>query len=379
MKRIVSIGIVSLLIFTSIFMFSATRELNRWNDISMFPQGGGGGNDEELAAFERTYSLFNLEPYPKDLGVTRRLLSKVVGENRTDNGTLKYPAIYIRKLGRLGNNILQLSNAIYLSEVMNVSTIYIPKGFCRITRNVTTSKGIRIAPTKRKPEDALALHRELYGMTSGGYCPEDRVYEFAGETLRGVPRVKTGANELYVHVRSGDIFGEKINKYYGQPPLCFYEGIIKRWGFRRVYILTEDTRNPVIAPLVLRHKAKLIKADLPQTIGYVLGARNLVLSFGTFLPALLRLVPDGTERKKGRKTTTTRRIFRYGNRLEVNSVVWKRFYFTEPSEYYTANLLSENWNNTREQLDIMVNETCGDVWKVSMHTNYSSQHGFDRI
>ena len=315
------------------------------------------------ATLEQTHTHVRIfDEYPKDLLKTRKLLGRFIKMNNTRNGVLKQPSIYVKRFERLGNNIFQLSNAIYFAEIMNVSTIYIENDFCYITKPFTTSKGIRVVPTDEIPKESLVLHRNAFDMYIKNYCPENRVYEFANETLKSIPPVKTTEKELYIHIRSGDIFKEKPCPYYGQPPLCFYESIIEKWGFKKVYILTEDTRNPVIGRLIEKYNAKLLITDLPQTIGYIVNARNLVLSIGTFLPALLKLVPADPEK----------RIFRYGNGFSFNMAIWNKFYFTEIGEGYNNNIFSVNWNNTAEQREMMLNETCGEEWKVSMYTQHKS-------
>lgn len=150
-----------------------------------------------------------------------------------------------------------------------------------------------------------------------------RLYEFANETLKNVPSVNINENELFIHIRSGDIFQANPNKYYGQLPLCFYESIIEKWGFKEIYILTEDTENPVVNVLIEKYNAKLLITGLPQAIGYILNSKNLVISFGTFLSSLLELTPDDPDKKK----------FRYGNTLKYNIEIWKMFYFTEISNF----------------------------------------------
>lgn len=300
-------------------------------------------------------------PYPKDLDVTSKLLSEFIGKDNLTNGQLKSSSVYIEKVGRLGNNILQLSNTIYLSEVMNISTIYIAKGFCMIKKPFITSKGIKVIPVKKIPKGTLVMHREVFGLKLDRYIPERRMYEFSDKILKNIPHVHLSNNDLIIHIRGSDIFNKIPNPYYGQPPLCFYESIINRWKFRKIYILSQDKKNPVIMPLIKKYHANFVKTNLKKTIGYILNSKNLVLSFGTFVPSLLKLVPDDYER----------RIFRYGNSFVYQTDIWNKFYFTNISNFYRKNILSNNWNNTKEQREIMIDEKCGDEWMISMYTNYT--------
>lgn len=357
--RVITIGavITTVILSTLLIYFVARIRINPKKDVFMMFEA-----EDYEDSLEKTHATIGHRPYPKDLNATKNLLAEIIGRENVENGTLKYPSIFVKKYSRLGNNILQVSNSIYLAEVFNISTIYITMNLCFINNTITTSRGIQIIPVDKKPEKALSLKRSLFRLTyKGFYCPEDRVYEFAGETLKSIPKVKVDDNALYIHIRSGDIFKKNPNRHYGQPPLCFYEGIIRKWGFKKVYILTEDRKNPGIDKLVRRYGAKLIITDVFRAMGYVLNAKNLAISFGTFVPSLLKLVPEDPER----------RIFRYGNNFSYDRVLWNKFFYTEISENYWNGLLKGNWNNTDEQREMMLNETCGDEWKISLYTNYS--------
>jgi hypothetical protein len=69
---------------------------------------------------------------------------------------------------------------------------------------------------------------------------------------------------LVINIRSGDIFSEDYNaedaikngiKNYVQPPLAFYEFIIKKFNFNDVLIITQpDKKNPVIRELLRGYK-----------------------------------------------------------------------------------------------------------------------------
>jgi len=62
----------------------------------------------------------------------------------------------------------------------------------------------------------------------------------------------TEDNDLYIHIRSGDVHrnlsGNTI--VYAQPPISFYDKIIKDNSFRKVYILSDDSKNFLIEKLI---------------------------------------------------------------------------------------------------------------------------------
>ena len=111
-------------------------------------------------------------------------------------------------------------------------------------------------------------------------------------------------------------------------------------------------KNPVINVLLDKYNATLIKENLTTTIGYILSAKNIVTSYGTFVPSLLNLLPDNFDKK----------IFKYGPYFERNANFRKKFYFTSVSNFYRDNIMNGNWNNTQKQRQIMLDEKCGDEW-----------------
>ena len=66
-----------------------------------------------------------------------------------------------------------------------------------------------------------------------GFClnpikikPEIRIYILKNEIFQNLPYIEIDQSALYIHIRSGDIFKNYINKHYSQPPLCFYQKIL---------------------------------------------------------------------------------------------------------------------------------------------------------
>eukprot|EP00752_Nemacystus_decipiens_P014352 g12769.t1 len=75
-----------------------------------------------------------------------------------------------------------------------------------------------------------------------------------------------GDGTLVLHVRSGDIFDDKVLAYYGQPPLQFYMQVMQDAKWDRVDVVTngldKDSLNPVIPAL----QAKLSAGELPANV-----------------------------------------------------------------------------------------------------------------
>ena len=71
--------------------------------------------------------------------------------------------------------------------------------------------------------------------------PQVRTDIVKEEILKNLPKVKIDPNDLYIHIRGGDIFKYKIGRTLGQPPLCYYEKIINNYKkLKNIYIISMD-------------------------------------------------------------------------------------------------------------------------------------------
>ena len=70
------------------------------------------------------------------------------------------------------------------------------------------------------------------------------------EVLHNVPKYNANPNDLYINIRSGDVFIKTINRMYSQPPLCFYRKIIDENRYNNIFILSNGHENPVVDKLL---------------------------------------------------------------------------------------------------------------------------------
>lgn len=114
---------------------------------------------------------------------------------------------------------------------------------------------------------------------------------FKKQLLNNLPKVIINPNDLYIYIRSGDVFKRFKNtiKNYCQPPLCFYIKILNKFKFRKVFIISEDRLNPII-PIMLRKYSYIIheKNNLKLDISYLINSFNLVSATSTFLSIILK-------------------------------------------------------------------------------------------
>ncbi len=104
------------------------------------------------------------------------------------------------------------------------------------------------------------------------------------EIIRNLPEVNIDPNDLYIHIRGGDIFDTYISPVYAQPPLCFYEKIIEHNKFKNIYILAMDKKNPVLDALINKHREIIFQQhDDEYDISLLVHAFNIVASTSSFV------------------------------------------------------------------------------------------------
>ena len=63
--------------------------------------------------------------------------------------------------------------------------------------------------------------------------------------MKNLKKISINHNDLYIYIRSGDIFIKPHHKYK-QPPLCFYKKVLDNYTFKNIYLIAENKSNPVI-------------------------------------------------------------------------------------------------------------------------------------
>jgi hypothetical protein len=157
------------------------------------------------------------------------------------------------------------------------------------------------------------------------------------------------SSHLVIHLRGGDVFGPRKPASYGQPPLAFYERILDHERWSAVTVVHQDSKNPVLKPLLESCTARKIpvtthSGNVVDDIAVLLGASTLVAGRGTFMPAVVGL------------SRNVKRVFyfhdKFSIRPPVSGVEIVRMIDAEGT--YVRDVLSNNWENSEYQRDLML-------------------------
>lgn len=231
--------------------------------------------------------------------------------------------------GRLGNNIIQLSN------IINIAITYKHNIIFNVKHKLFDLSVIKTYFDKYDNNEIIVDEYGFYYTTKLVYSNDifTQNIEERNKLLKKAFLInnveKLNENDLVIHIRSGDIFISNPHPNYVPPPLSYYIKEINKRKYEKIIIICEDKINPVINKLLeLYNNSIYEKNSLEKDISILLGATNIIFSVGTFVPSLI-LMSDNIK-------------YLYG---EV-------FHNEELEDYYK---ITKPWKNTQKQVDYILN------------------------
>jgi len=211
--------------------------------------------------------------------------------------------------GRLGNNIIQVSNAIFIALYYNYD-IELPYHYLfnkqkleliknGDKRNGDKRKGdIRNGDKENKTEVIIDKNYFFFREKIENInqeCFSQNINEMK-KILRDLFKIKyesstkSELNDLVIHIRSGDVFFKNFICYtYIMPPLSYYTNIISSNKFSNIYLVAQDNNNPCVNKLLSLYPNIKCKTNnfLEKDIKIIIGSKNIICSYGSFIPSLL--------------------------------------------------------------------------------------------
>ena len=148
-------------------------------------------------------------------------------------------------------------------------------------------------------------------------------------------------DDLLIHIRSGDVFSSNPHSGWIQPPLIFYKNIIDNYNWNKIYLVSEDKKNPVTNILLQLYPNIYFKIQsLENDIKLIIACKNICFGMGSFIPSLLLFnniikniyYPEYCHRYLIDYTNCTKNIIKLPNYIKKGE-----------------------WKNTKKQQDIMLN------------------------
>ena len=277
--------------------------------------------------------------------------------------------IYLKESLKFGNSMILLNNLIAYCEVLDIRNIYLNIDMdWPIVDDIFTDR-INIyfvSPYQIECEDKAVLcpeYKPFYYLTV--VKPEIRINLFKDEVKRNLPSINTDRNDLYIHIRSGDIFKRRPNTVYAQPPLCFYQKILNNFFFKNIYIVAENRKNPLIDLLSKEFPEIIFIDNYIETDAAILSnAYNIVGSMSSFLTTLVMINDNIKNYWDFDNYRLSEKYLHFHHdiyKLNVNYTLYEM----KPSEDYRKEMFV--WRNSKRQIDLMINEKCKEFSVIRPH------------
>jgi len=221
--------------------------------------------------------------------------------------------------GRLGNNLLQLQNALIFAEAKGKTLVTFPTARGTELKQLISlpEHGIKVNPKNMvKKEECLRkapfFYEDWFHHERTETCYNDinvrrRVMVTYVKPLLKSPKdlYKSSEDELLIHVRSGDMMKPDgiAHPQTRQPPCAAYDKVITEGNdgaaFKNIRIIGEhDHRNPCFDLIVQRHPDKNVTVQHKPFLddaAAIINAKNLVLGTSSF-SLLLGLLNENLDR-----------------------------------------------------------------------------------
>ena len=186
--------------------------------------------------------------------------------------------------------------------------------------------------------------------------PQVRIRYIRDELINNLPLVKTAPDELYIHIRGGDVFKKNPSTAYAQPPFCFYEKILDNYKYKNIYILSMDRRNVVLDALMNKYKNIIFNEHKYEyDLSLLINAYNLVTSVSSFVISTIKLNDNLKDLWEYDINRLSEKFLFMHHHLYKFDIKYKIHTMKSSDEYAQKMYI---WRNTEEQLKLMLEDKC---------------------
>ena len=202
-------------------------------------------------------------------------------------------SIFLDLKFRLGNQLIFLNKVIFYCEILGCKRIILNKDYYWFIRHKIFYKKYRMfiipGDLKKYNNYNILIDKSTNFFWYSNYIkPQYKTTIIKREILRNLPKIKVNSYDLFIYIRSGDIFEKFLNSYF-QPPLCFYKHILNNFGFKNIYLISEKLNNPVIIKLLNLYPNIIFNQNsLLLDISYLAFGINIVGAYSTLLFNIIR-------------------------------------------------------------------------------------------
>jgi hypothetical protein len=265
-------------------------------------------------------------------------------------------------LGRFGNMTRRLASALCVAEYFGINQVLVPRptifqhgvfaeSIHTFDNNLELNFGQKIRFRKRR---VVGIWQEDFLLSPNVVEWAEKAPNAAWQNLASClafkpESISLSPRELVIHLRGGDVFSGRSPRSYGQPPLGFYQAVLDHQRWSKIFIVHEDSLNPVLEPLIREcQKQRIpvvsISQHLIEDLKFLLQAVSIVAGRGTFIPSVVGL------------SRVIQTVYFCEDKCRIMPHVpgVKLMRGTDSGGTYREQVLSRNWRNTPDQREMMI-------------------------
>ena len=337
--------------------------------------------NQERERFNNYYYLYDYSSNPI---IKSRLKSKFLEYiSKQKNKTItQLDIFYISYILNFGNNLLQINNAIFYCELVGCHKIILNNNINNnlgkswlITKpiyikntNITIIQGSNV---DCKSNTVLCFYEISWCIYYPKIIiPQVRTGLIKSEILRNLPKVNIELNDLFIHIRGGDIFQTSIGINYAQPPLCYYEKVLNDYNklFKNIHIISVDHSNIVVDTLLDKYKHIIYKKNNLETdISLLSHAYNIVASVSSFAFSAIKLNDNLINLWEFDMIRLSNKLLFLHHHI-FNFKIKYNIFTMKPSEVYRKKMFG--FKNTSSQYKLMLEDKCPYNFTITKPTKY---------
>ena len=318
--------------------------------------------EKEIQRYQKYFYLDEYDENPLTKEKLRNKLYEKISEIKQKNIT-NITTFYLSRTNPFGNNLPCINNAIFYCEILGCNKIILRQSNIRrrwLIKNIFIEK-LNILITQGPQVDCNAegmlCSYETWDLLYPFVIrPEIRTQYIKDEIIKNLPNITTNPDDLYMHMRGGDIFTYLPLNVYSQPPLCFYEKAMQRQKFKNIYIISQDNLNPVVDALIQKYPTITFnKNNFETDISLLAHSYHLACSIGSFVISAIRLNDNLKE------------IYEYDIGRLPEKIIWQHYhlfkydinfkiYTMRPSDEYASEMFY--WEKRESQKKLMIEDKC---------------------
>jgi len=315
------------------------------------------------------YSILNTIPKSFLINNKKKLMKKTILSKIfkiTQRNINNVSTLFVKGMARFGNLFISINNAIIYCELLSCKKIIIEySNKIYINRTIFYKKrNFTIQPnhTFNYIENNNSVIIDNYFLFFNGFRYLRNVYRlniFKSQLFNNLPKVITHPYELYIYIRSSDIFSQSYKnstRGYFQPPLCFYLKILDYFKFKKVFIISQDNLNPVIPKLL--HKYSFIhkkKDSLKLDISYLTNSYNMIAAKSTLFSTSIKFNDKLKFLWEFDCSSLSQKYFHLHYSVYEFPFYYTVYYMNSSTNYRK---LMYPWSNTPKQRQMMIEEKC---------------------